>query len=209
MKEKRSSSTEHFYDTFQSPIGTLYLIFSGKNLSGIDFIRPDRIMGKGKAPAPIQKELKDFFEHGIEEFTLTIVFTKGTDFEKRVWLALKEIPFGETRTYKWLAEKLGKPNASRAVGQALSKNPLPIVLPCHRVIESDGSLGGYSGGVDIKRRLLDIEYYLKLEKQRLIQRTMRSCRTCTPQEDRVFSLILVPISSGLRGNHYSAYRNSG
>jgi methylated-DNA-[protein]-cysteine S-methyltransferase len=166
MKEKRSSSTEQFYDTVQSPIGTLYLIFSGKNLSGIDFVRPDRIMGKGKAPAPIQKELKDFFEHGIEEFTLKIVFTTGTDFEKRVWLALKEIPFGETRTYKWLAETLGKPNASRAVGQALSKNPLPIVLPCHRVIESDGSLGGYSGGVDIKRRLLDIEYYLRQGKQR-------------------------------------------
>jgi methylated-DNA-[protein]-cysteine S-methyltransferase len=165
MKEKRSSSTEHFYDTVQSPIGTLYLIFSGKNLSGIDFVRPDRIMGKGKAPAPIRKELKDFFEHGIAEFTHKVVFTKGTDFEKKVWLTLKEIPFGETRTYKWLAEKLGKPNASRAVGQALSKNPLPIVLPCHRVIESDGSLGGYSGGVDIKRRLLEIEYYLKQEKK--------------------------------------------
>jgi len=165
MKEKRSSSTEQFYDTFQSPIGTLYLIFSEKHLNGIDFVRPDRVMGKGKAPALIQKELKDFFEHGIGEFTHKIVFTKGTDFEKRVWLALKEIPFGETRTYKWLAEKLGKPNASRAVGQALSKNPLPIVLPCHRVIESDGSLGGYSGGVDIKRRLLDIEYYIKLGKQ--------------------------------------------
>jgi methylated-DNA-[protein]-cysteine S-methyltransferase len=165
MKEKRSSSTEQFYDSVQSPIGTLYLIFSGKNLSGIDFVRPDRIMGKGKAPAAIQKELKDFFERGIEEFTLKIIFTKGTDFEKRVWLALKEIPFGETRTYKWLAEKLGKPNASRAVGQALSKNPLPIVFPCHRVIESDGSLGGYSGGVDIKRRLLEIEYYIKLGKQ--------------------------------------------
>jgi methylated-DNA-[protein]-cysteine S-methyltransferase len=165
MKEKRSSSTEHFYDTFQSPIGTLYLIFSGKSLSGIDFVRPDRVMGKGETPAAFQKELKDFFEHGIEQFSQKIIFVAGTDFEKRVWLILREIPFGETRTYKWLAERLGKPNAFRAVGQALSKNPLPIVLPCHRVIESDGSLGGYSGGIDIKRRLLDIEYYIKLGKQ--------------------------------------------
>jgi methylated-DNA-[protein]-cysteine S-methyltransferase len=69
------------------------------------------------------------------------------------------------RTYKWLAEKTGKPGAFRAVGQSLSRNPIPIILPCHRVIESDGSIGGYSAGVDIKRRLLEIEYYSKLAKR--------------------------------------------
>jgi methylated-DNA-[protein]-cysteine S-methyltransferase len=90
--------------------------------------------------------------------------TEGTDFEKKVWETLRKIPYGETRTYKWLAEEIGKPQAFRAVGNALGKNPIPIIFPCHRVIESDGSLGGYSGGVDIKRRLIEIEYYTKQSK---------------------------------------------
>jgi len=165
MSQKRSSSTESFYDTFASPIGTLYLICAGKTLCGIDFQKPAGVLRKGKAPLLLKKELKDYFESGQEEFTQKIVFMSGTEFEKTVWHALREIPYGETRTYKWLAEKIGKPNASRAVGQALSRNPLPIIVPCHRIIESDGSLGGYSGGIDIKRRLLDIEYYIKLSKQ--------------------------------------------
>ncbi len=165
MKEKRSSSTESFYDTIESPIGTLYLLFTDKTLRGLDFGRPAENLRKGKAPSLIKKELQEYFERGREAFTAKIIFLKGTEFEQKVWLALREIPYGETRTYKWLAEKIGKPGAFRAVGQALSRNPLPIVLPCHRIIESDGSLGGYSGGTDIKRRLLDMEYYLRLEKK--------------------------------------------
>jgi methylated-DNA-[protein]-cysteine S-methyltransferase len=164
MKEKRSSSTEPFYDTFESPFGTLYLVFSGNLLKGIDFRKPE-ILRKGHGPVILKKELREYFENGREEFTQKIDLPEGTEFEKRVWLSLKEIPYGETRTYKWLAEKTGKPKASRAVGQALSKNPVPIVLPCHRIIESDGSLGGYSGGVHIKRRLLDMEYYMKQGKK--------------------------------------------
>jgi methylated-DNA-[protein]-cysteine S-methyltransferase len=165
MRQKKSRSTEHFYDTVESPLGTLYLLFSGETLRGIAFKKPGEVLRKGKAPPLIKNELKEYFENGREEFTQKIKFIKGTEFEKKVWLALKEIPYGETRTYKWLAEKVGKPNASRAVGQALSRNPIPIILPCHRVIESDGSIGGYSSGVDIKRRLLEIEYYRKLAKK--------------------------------------------
>jgi methylated-DNA-[protein]-cysteine S-methyltransferase len=164
MKEKRSSSTDSFYDTFESPVGKLYLIFTGTALRGICFKKPDEILRKGSVPSLIIKELREYFETGRDDFAQKIALTKGTEFEKRVWLSLKEIPYGETRTYKWLAEKTGKPNAFRAVGQALSRNPIPIVLPCHRVIESDGSLGGYSAGIDIKRRLLDIEYYIKMAK---------------------------------------------
>jgi methylated-DNA-[protein]-cysteine S-methyltransferase len=165
MRQKRSLSTKLFYDTLESPIGTLYLLFAGETLQGLSFKKPGEVLRKGKAPLLIKNELKEYFENGIEEFTQKIKFTKGTEFEKKVWFALKEIPYGETRTYKWLAEKVGKPNASRAIGQALSRNPIPIILPCHRIIESDGSIGGYSSGVDIKRRLLDIEYYIKLAKK--------------------------------------------
>ena len=165
MKEKQSRVPESFYDTLETPIGTLYLIFTGKILMEIDFKKPTGLPRKGISSFPVRKELKEYFEHGKDAFTQKIDLINGTEFEKKVWLALKEIPFGETRTYKWLAEKVGKPKASRAVGQALGKNPLPLIFPCHRIIESDGSLGGYSGGIDVKRRLLDMEYYMKLSKE--------------------------------------------
>ena len=165
MRQKILNNREHLYDTFESPPGTLYLIFAGEILKGVSFKKPRGPIRKGKAPSWITKELKEYFEKGLENFSQNISFPKGTEFEKTVWLTLKEIPYGETRTYKWLAEKIGNPNATRAVGQALSRNPLPIILPCHRIIESDGSIGGYSSGVDIKRRLLDIEYYINLSKK--------------------------------------------
>ena len=167
MKQKMSLSAMSFYDIVESPIGTLYLVLTDKILIRIGFKRPDELIRKGEAPPLIKKELKEYFENGREEFTQKIGLTKGTEFDKKVWLTLKEIPYGDTRTYKWLAEKIGKVGACRAVGRALSRNPLPILLPCHRIIESDGTIGGYSSGIDIKRRLLGIEYYNKVNKERL------------------------------------------
>jgi len=165
MRQKGYFSTISFYDIIESPIGLLYLVFTGNILIRIGFKKPDEILRKGKAPPLIKKELNEYFKNGRDEFTQKIEFPKGTDFDKKAWLALKEIPYGETRTYKWLAEKIGKPNAFRAVGQALSRNPLPIIFPCHRIIDSNGTIGGYSYGIDIKRRLLEIEYYIKLAKK--------------------------------------------
>jgi methylated-DNA-[protein]-cysteine S-methyltransferase len=151
-----------FYDIFESPLGTLYLIFSRKSLAGVSFKKPFQIaFKKGLAPKSFLKELEDYFKGEDKGFSQKIKFLKGTDFEKKVWTCLKGIPYGETRTYKWLAEKIGNPLATRAIGQALSKNPIPIILPCHRVIESDGSIGGFSSGVNIKVRLLEKEYYSK------------------------------------------------
>jgi methylated-DNA-[protein]-cysteine S-methyltransferase len=162
MKQQRTFSPDLFYDIFQSPVGALYLLFTGKTLTGISFIKPDINVRRGNAPALIKKELTEYFKNGRDSFTQGIAFTRGTEFEQKVWFALKDIPFGETRSYKWLAGKAGRPNACRAAGRALGRNPVPIVFPCHRVIEADGSIGGYSAGIDIKRRLLDIEYYIKL-----------------------------------------------
>ena len=164
MKKKRLSSIDSFYDTFESPVGVLYLIFTGEALCGIDFTKPVDLPRKSSHSALAHKELKAYFKHGKADFTQAISFTKGTEFDHSVWMALKEIPFGETRTYKWLAEKIGRPNASRAVGQSLGRNPILIILPCHRIIESDGNIGGFSAGIDIKRRLLEIEYYIKQAK---------------------------------------------
>jgi methylated-DNA-[protein]-cysteine S-methyltransferase len=149
-----------FLDTFQSPLGTLFLVFSGKALLEIHFEGEGKPSHpRGKAPESFRKELRDYFGGALRYFRQPVLFLTGTDFEKKVWLSLREIPYGETRTYKWLADKVGSPKGFRAVGRALSRNPVPIVVPCHRVIESGGSLGGYSGGIDIKRRLLDMEYY--------------------------------------------------
>jgi methylated-DNA-[protein]-cysteine S-methyltransferase len=80
-----------------------------------------------------------------------------TPFQREVWEVTRLIPYGETRSYTWVAEQADKPRAVRATGQALGRNPLPIVIPCHRVVASDGRLGGYSGGVEMKRRLLNLE----------------------------------------------------
>jgi O-6-methylguanine DNA methyltransferase len=78
-------------------------------------------------------------------------------FQRAVLTAIQKIPFGETRSYGWVARAIGKPRASRAVGQALGANPIPIIIPCHRIIASDGSLGGYGGGLPLKRKLLTLE----------------------------------------------------
>jgi len=82
-------------------------------------------------------------------------------FSKKVYSAALKIPFGEVRSYKWVAEKIGRPKAFRAVGQALKNNPYPLIIPCHRVVNSGGSLGGYSRGKKTKKMLLDLERYLK------------------------------------------------
>ena len=164
MKQSRSDHSE-YYDTVRSPVGELYLAFGPTSLISISFEKPVGLVPRHtKNSLHAKKELEEYFSAGRREFTMGTSFLEGTEFEKEVWQTLREVPYGETRTYKWLAEKIGKPHAFRAVGNALGKNPIPIIYPCHRIIESDGSLGGYSSGIDIKRRLLEIEYYTKLSK---------------------------------------------
>jgi methylated-DNA-[protein]-cysteine S-methyltransferase len=164
MKQQRSAHND-FYDILESPLGLLYLIFTSGILTGISFSRPSNILLIRRDEfTPARRELSEYFEKGRQEFACRTEFQEGTEFEKKVWQTLREIPYGETRTYKWLAERIGKPHACRAVGNALGKNPIPIIFPCHRVIETDGSIGGYSLGTDMKRRLLEIEYYTKLSE---------------------------------------------
>ena len=103
-----------------------------------------------------RQQLDAYFAGHLIAFDLPLVL-EGTDFQRRVWAELLKIPLGQTISYKQLADRLGKPTASRAVGGANGKNPLYIVVPCHRVIAADGSLGGYGGGLDAKRTLLDLE----------------------------------------------------
>ena len=103
-----------------------------------------------------RRELLDYFAGERRAFDLPLA-PVGTDFQRAVWAALAAIPYGQTRTYGALAAAVGRPRAVRAVGQANHKNPLPILLPCHRVVGKGGALTGYAGGLDLKRALLTLE----------------------------------------------------
>jgi methylated-DNA-[protein]-cysteine S-methyltransferase len=106
--------------------------------------------------APYLRELDKYFSGKLHEFSLPLDL-RGTDFQIRCWRALLTIPYGETRSYLDIARAIGHPKACRAVGMANNRNPIAIIVPCHRVIASSGSLCGYGGGLDLKRRLLELE----------------------------------------------------
>lgn len=110
--------------------------------------------------SPLIKEanfqLQDYFNGKLKEFDLPLLI-RGTDFEKKVYKALLNIPYGQTRSYKDIAEEIGHPKAYRAVGSTNNKNPLPVIVPCHRVIGSKGNLVGYAGGIKLKNQLLELE----------------------------------------------------
>jgi methylated-DNA-[protein]-cysteine S-methyltransferase len=110
----------------------------------------------------IFKQLKEYFNCERKEFDVPLDL-RGTDFQKGVWKELKKIPYGKTITYKDIALKMGGEKKSRAVGQANALNPVPIIVPCHRVINTGGKLGGYSCGLEVKEKLLELEGKLSLE----------------------------------------------
>jgi methylated-DNA-[protein]-cysteine S-methyltransferase len=103
------------------------------------------------------ERLKVYFSGHRIIFRDKLDLSRATHFQREVWEITKLVPYGETRSYAWVAEQMKKPQAVRAVGQALSKNPLPIIVPCHRVVASDGKLGGFGGGVEMKGHLLSLE----------------------------------------------------
>lgn len=144
----------------ESPVGTLLLLEDGKGICGIHFSTADvpecAAMTSTKLLEDAKTQLQEYFSGQRKEFTLPLSM-KGTEFQKRVWSALQRIPYGETRSYKEIAEMAGCPKGFRAVGMANNRNPVAIVVPCHRVIGADGSLVGYGGGLDVKIALLELE----------------------------------------------------
>jgi methylated-DNA-[protein]-cysteine S-methyltransferase len=105
----------------------------------------------------VRHQLEEYFDGKRLVFRLPLDFDQGTPFQRRVWHALLEIPYGQRVSYKDVAQTIGHPSATRAVGSANGANPLPIVVPCHRVVASGGTIGGYSGGLDVKTKLLELE----------------------------------------------------
>ncbi|MGL4209467.1 MAG: methylated-DNA--[protein]-cysteine S-methyltransferase [Candidatus Adiutrix sp.] len=149
-----------FYDT---AIGNLGLVEANGFLTGVFFATDDNfqpINGAGLKESPLLKEaakqITQYLNGELRDFTLPLK-PHGTEFQQQVWQALLAIPYGETCTYKQLAQAIGCPKASRAVGQANNKNPIAIIIPCHRVIGVSGNLVGYAGGLDLKARLIAIE----------------------------------------------------
>jgi methylated-DNA-[protein]-cysteine S-methyltransferase len=155
------------YTTYESPLGQILLASDGYSLTGAYF------SGRKHEPVPAQdddrqmdgnlplfqevsRQLREYFAARRMDFHVPLRF-RGTPFQVDVWRALLEIPAGQTMSYGELADRLGRRNAVRAVGGAVGRNPISIVVPCHRVVGGDGSLTGYAGGLDRKRVLLDLE----------------------------------------------------
>lgn len=155
----------HFYKTMKSPVGDLTLVANDKHLVAVGWEndRPhpaERLAMEMAKTHPIlamaETQLGEYFGGHRKTFQLPMVF-HGTDFQIKVWNALRTIPYGATRSYGDLASQIGSPQACRAVGAASGLNPLPIVVPCHRVIGSDGKLTGFGGGMKAKAFLLNLE----------------------------------------------------
>ena len=154
-----------YYAQISSPIGPLNLAVSDKGLVALEFNRGDFPPTKKKSIswnhsaekiAPYAQEVAEYFAGQRREFTFALDL-RGTPFQVKCWRALLDIPYGETRTYADIARTVRKPQAFRAVGMANNRNPIAVVVPCHRVIASDGTLCGYGGGLDIKQKLLELE----------------------------------------------------
>jgi O-6-methylguanine DNA methyltransferase len=136
--------------------GVTRIIFGMKEFRNyLDGLGGAQVVEGGPA-AEMAREIELYFDGRLTEFSTPIDLTEGTPFQRSVWEKLLDIPYGKTATYKDVAEGVGKPGASRAVGNAVGANPIPIVIPCHRVLASNG-LGGYSGGINIKKDLLRVE----------------------------------------------------
>jgi methylated-DNA-[protein]-cysteine S-methyltransferase len=147
-----------------SPVGPLTLVAAGGALAGLYMteqrhLPPGEAFGeaqqdpRGEPFAAAAEQLREYFAGERTAFDLRLTLL-GTGFQRRVWAALRDIPYGQTISYGQLADRIGQPSASRAVGLANGKNPIGIIVPCHRVVGADGRLTGYGGGIDRKRYLL-------------------------------------------------------
>ncbi len=160
-----------YYTTIKSPVGEILATQTKQGLNFIAFpknrwqkffsaLKKDEnilLIKDNKKFSKLRNNLKAYFLGRKVQFKEKFDLKGGTDFQRKVWRAMQRIPFGQTRSYGWLAKQVGGKNKARAVGLACGSNPIPILIPCHRVIREDGGLGGYGGGLGMKRKLLKIE----------------------------------------------------
>lgn len=147
-----------YFSYLKSPCGLIKIIATDTNLEEVKFLKhvEQDFTNENEITKRFSKELSEYFFQRRKTFSMDLIL-KGTEFQKNVWKALLDIPYGEIITYKELAEKINNPKAYRAVGNANNKNKIPIIIPCHRVIGSSGDLVGYAGGLDLKKFLIEHE----------------------------------------------------
>ena len=151
--------SELHYQFLETPLGRLRLLSDGNALKRIEFENRQDSDGQEQTDAVLEKaarQLREYFDGERKAFSLPLA-PDGTAFQRRVWDALQAIPYGESRSYSDIAHEVGNLKAVRAVGAANGRNPIPIVVPCHRVIGSNGKLTGFAGGLPAKQCLLDLE----------------------------------------------------
>jgi len=165
-----------YYSRFDSPFGHVFVASTPKGVCLVSFSKitetkflsllrqmfhktkfKSEAIRDDKALRDVKKNLLDYFNGYPVSFKIPLDLSIGTQFQRKVWRKVREIPYGELRSYKWVARSIGSAYASRAVGNAVGRNPVAPIVPCHRVICSDGSLGGYTSGIAIKKRLLNLE----------------------------------------------------
>ena len=164
-----SKAFQDFYGTnnlrYKLPIGHIDIVQTRSHISHIFFNDDSRFYEPPFTPQTEllgrTKDLLDRYFDGesVDFRKVPVKIEMGTDFQNSVWNTIHQIPHGEVRSYKWIAEQIGRPKAVRAVGNATGSNPITIIIPCHRVIGSNGNLGGYGGGLERKRQLLTLEGY--------------------------------------------------
>lgn len=145
---------------YNTLIGKIKIEENGTAITKVNFVREEELnlSKETELLKEAAKQLNEYLEGKRTLFDLPLA-PQGTEFQIKVWNALKEIPWGETRSYKEVAKSIGNEKASRAIGMANNKNPIPIFIPCHRVIGADGKLVGYAGGIHIKEKLLRVENF--------------------------------------------------
>lgn len=150
---------------YESPFGFIDIVQAAQHISRMSFCNDMELFESSLTPeTDLLKQVSDkldvyFAGESVDFREIPVGLEGGTEFQNLVWDAIHQIPYGEVRSYKWIAEQIGRPKAVRAVGSATGSNPISIVNPCHRVIGSNGKLGGYGGGLDRKQQLLKLEGY--------------------------------------------------
>jgi len=140
-----------------SPVGLIRIAMTNIGLAGLHFLGDGESPSAAESTGDVADQLARYFVGELHDFILPVDLSAASTFTRRVLDATARIPFGETRTYGQIADAIGMPGATQAVGNALGANPVPIVIPCHRVVRSDGSMGWFTGGAHIKRALLALE----------------------------------------------------
>ncbi|MDH4153077.1 MAG: methylated-DNA--[protein]-cysteine S-methyltransferase [Nitrospira sp.] len=157
---------------FKSPWGWMGLSESEKGIDGIALPKPSKRVieavlrdqshepfqaGSSPRLEGVRRQLLDYLAGKRDTFDVPLDLSQGTVFQRQVWRVLQRVPYGKLRSYQWIAARVGGPQYARAVGNAVGANPIPIVIPCHRIVAQDATLGGFSGGLSMKRKLLSLE----------------------------------------------------